>query len=330
MQRQTGSVTPTPIQIAVIGDANVELVLPQLEGMPSFGEEVLVPMMTLRPAGSAANFALCTASLGVNTGFAGRLAVDRFGESVLRAFRETGVNTQWLRLAENEATGLSLVLVREDGERAFITYQGTNANVKLDDVQAILEAKPPPRWLHLAGYHLLERLRGKDAIRLLDQAQENGITTSLDTGWDPLGWKSETLSDVKSLLEFVDVFFPNAAEVTAITGEKSAHRGAQSLIKKGATSVVVKLGAKGSQLVTQKDTRKIPAFEVPVIDTTAAGDAFNAGFAVSMLQGSSLVHATIFATAVAALRVSRKPSQSLFPNLQETTAFLMRHRPLDT
>ncbi len=330
MQRQTGSVTPAPIQIVAIGDANVELVFPQLKEMPVFGQEVLVPNMTFRPAGSAANFALCAASLGVNTGFAGRLAVDRFGESVLRAFRETGVNTQWLRLVEKETTGLSLVLVREDGERAFITYQGTNANVALDDVQPVFKAKPPPRWLHLAGYYLLERLRGKDAIWLLEKAQQKGITTSLDTGWDPRGWTAETLTDIQNLLEFVDIFFPNEAEVTAITGEKNVLKGAQVLMKMGATSIVVKLGSKGSQLVTQKDTRKIPAFEVPVIDTTAAGDAFNAGFAVSMLQGSSLVHATIFATAVAALRVSRQPSQSLFPNLQETTAFLMRHRPLDT
>jgi sugar/nucleoside kinase (ribokinase family) len=330
LSRRTGTFVQSVVQILAVGDANVEIVLHEIQRLPRFGREEVVPRMVYRAAGSAANFAICAAELGSNTGFAGCLAVDRFSEVVIRAFRDAGVNTQCLRLVEDESTGVTIALIREDGERALITYQGTNTRVTLDNLLSCLKSEAPPRWLHLAGYHLLDQLRGKPAQTLLKIAQDIGITTSLDTGWDPAGWSTETISTLHDTLQFVDVFFPNQAEVRALTEERSPRKGAEQLLELGATAIVVKLGLKGCHVVTKQDQRKIPAFPVDVIDTTAAGDAFNAGFAVSMLSGATLARAAVFANAVAALRISRSPNQSLFPNLQETTAFLMRQRPLET
>lgn len=330
MTSKLGTVAPAAVQLVAAGDANVELVLPQLQNLPRFGQEVVVPEMTLRAAGSAANFALCAASLGASAGFAGSLAIDQFGEVVIRAFREAGVNIQWTHFVENQSTGISVAFVREDGERSFVTFQGTNAHVTLHDLQGCLDADSPPRWFHLAGYHLLDQIRGANAKLLLKKARDQRITTSLDTGWDPAGWTTKTVTELHEVLPFVDVFFPNEAEVRALTGMRSPRKGALRLLEIGALTVVVKMGAKGCLLVTKEDQRLIPAFEVEVVDTTAAGDAFDAGFAVSMLSGVTLARSAVYATAVAALRASRDPTQSLFPSLQETTAFLMRKRPLDT
>lgn len=183
--------------------------------------------------------------------------------------------------------------------------------------------------MHLAGYHLLDSIQGEPTIKLLRLAQEQGATTSLDTGWDPKGWPKDGIDALLSILQFVDVFFPNADEVKALTGEKGYRKGTQKLIDAGTSALVVKLGNKGCLLATKRDKHVIPAFEVDVIDTTAAGDAFNAGFAVSMLAGATMGRAAVFANAVAALRISRQPHQPLFPTLQETTAFLMRKRPLE-
>ena len=187
VERKTVAPASAVMQLAVVGDANVELVLPRLLAIPRFGHELVVPEMTLRAAGSAANFALCAASLDARTGFAGCLGIDRFGEIVLQAFRDAGVDTQWLRLLEDQPTGISVALVRRDGERSFVTYQGTNARLTLQDVKGCCEGATPPRWLHLGGYHLLEQLRGTPAMQLLEAARKKGIATSLDTGWDP-GW----------------------------------------------------------------------------------------------------------------------------------------------
>ena len=279
--------------------------------------------------GSATNFALCAAHLGVKTGFVGRIAVDKFGEVVLKALREADIDTRGLRLVEDSETGITAALVRNDGERAFVTYQGTNAELDYHDIESCLTIDPPPRWVHLGGYHLLDSLHGKPIIRLLKLAHERGATTSLDTGWDPKGWTKERVNPVLDILQYVDVFFPNADEVKALTAEQGYRKGTQKLIDAGSSAIIVKLGNKGCLLATKRDQHVIPAFEVDVVDTTAAGDAFNAGFAVSMLGGATMGRAAVFANAVAALRISRQSHQPLFPTLQETTAFLMRKRPLE-
>jgi sugar/nucleoside kinase (ribokinase family) len=328
MDRRRGTLIPN-VQLLSIGDANAELAFSPLQQLPRFGQEIVVSQLALRAAGSAANFAICGASLGVKTGFAGRLAVDAFGEVVLKAFRKVNVDTKCLQLAEDSTTGITTAMIRKDGERAFITYQGTIAELDFKVLEKCLQTDTPPRWVHLAGYHLLSSLHGKPAIELLRLAQSRGAITSLDTGWDPAGWSDDTIKQVLEILQCVDVFFPNANELKALTGERNPKKGAKILLEGGAPALVVKLGAKGCLLATKQDRHLIPAFDVSVVDTTAAGDAFDAGFAVSMLSGATMGRAAVFANAVAALRVSRHDIHPLFPSLEETSAFLMRHRPLD-
>jgi sugar/nucleoside kinase (ribokinase family) len=329
MERRLGSLAPAVVQLVSIGDANVELVFSPLDEMPRFGQEVVVSDLHFRAAGSAANFALCSASLGVKTGFTGRLAVDFFGEVVLKAFRDANVDTQCLQLVEDSTTGVTAAMIRQDGERGFVTYQGTIAELETKALETCLQSNTPPRWVHLAGYHLLKSLQGKPAKQLLKLAQSRGATTSLDTGWDPDNWSGQTVEEILDLLSHVDVFFPNTDEVKALTGDDNPRKGAAKLLDSGAPTLVVKLGAKGCLLATKKDMHLVPGFKVPVVDTTAAGDAFDAGFAVSMISGATMGRAAVFANAVAALRVSRRSDQSLFPTLQETSAFLMRNRPLE-
>lgn len=329
MEPRVGTLVPTVVQLLSIGDANVELVFSPMEKMPRFGQEAISSNLSLRAAGSAANFAMCAASLGVKTGFAGRLAVDAFGEMVLKAFRDVNVDTRCLQLVEDSATGVTAAIVGEDGERGFITYPGTIAELQFEVLKDCLKTGTPPRWVHLAGYHLLSSLRGKPAVQLLKLAQSRGATTSLDTGWDPHGWSDEAIDTVLDALRFVDVFFPNTDEVKALTKERSPRKGAEKLLGAGAPTLVVKMGAKGCLLATKQDQQMVVGFDIKVVDTTAAGDAFDAGFAASMISGATMVRAAVFANAVAALRVSRDVNQSLFPSLQETSAFLMRHRPLE-
>ncbi|MDO8055860.1 MAG: carbohydrate kinase family protein [Candidatus Hermodarchaeota archaeon] len=156
MEKRNSGIISTVVQILAIGDANAELAFAPIESLPRFGREVIVPHIALRAAGSATNFALCAAHLGVKTGFAGRLAVDRFGEIVLKALRDADIDTRGLRLVEDSETGITVALVRKDGERAFVTYQGTNAELDYQDLESCLTTDPPPRWVHLGGYHLLD------------------------------------------------------------------------------------------------------------------------------------------------------------------------------
>ncbi len=320
---------PAAKQILAIGDANVELGFSDLTNMPSFGQEIITPKFFLRAAGSAANFAICSANLGVKSGFVGCIAVDQFGEVVLNAFRNAKVDTQCLRLMEDSSTGVTVTMSSEAGDCAVLSYPGTNAQITLDMVKTCLKKDPPPRWVHLAGYPLLRSIQGRPAASILELARSRGVTTSLDASWQLGDWTDKTIQTIETILQFVDIFFPNAVVVKALTEEKSPRKGAQQLLEAGAPTLVIKLGSKGCLLATKSDQRMVPAFNMNALDTTAAGDAFNAGFAVSMLSGAAMSRAAIFANAVAALYVSRQPNQTLFPTLQETTAFLMRKRPLD-
>jgi sugar/nucleoside kinase (ribokinase family) len=136
------------------------------------------------------------------------------------------------------------------------------------------------------------------------------MTTSLDTGWDPTGqW------DVAETLQWVDVFLPNEEEVSAMTGEKNLSRAASKLLAKGPSAIVIKRGPQGCTVATREGSIDIPAFKVKPIDTTGAGDAFDAAFIFGFLRGKTLTECARYGNAAGALKTLRSGCEGL-PDLK--------------
>ncbi|MBU2670406.1 sugar kinase [Actinoplanes bogorensis] len=277
--------------ILVVGDANPDLLL-RGDVRPRFGqEEQLLTGADLVLGGSAAITAVGCAKLGLRTALLAAAGEDVFGALVREQLTAHDV-----RLLSPPAagvpTGLTVVLSETD-DRAMLTLPGTIAALSPADVTAELLARA--RHVHVSSLYLQPALAAGLA-EVFVRAHRGGLTTSLDTNWDPTGeWASIT-----EILEHTDVFLPNAAELLAVTGAATPGEGAAKLIATGAT-VVMKDGARGARAWWHGGESAAPGTPVAVVDTTGAGDSFNAGFLAARLSGHDLPEALRWATVAGAL-----------------------------
>lgn len=264
----------------VVGDLNIDLILSGLPRLPRFGEEVLATGLVQRLGGSAANFAVCCARLGLKVAFVANVGRDEFGDFLRGKLQEWGVTTDYVRRHPDLATGITVSLSGAR-DRAFVTYVGTIDSLEGRDVSRALLQRS--RHVHIASYFLQTRLQA-GCRDLVTACHEAGATVSLDTGFDPdESWDSGLLD----LLPEVDIFLPNEVEAQAITETPSVDA-AFAVLCAMTDVVALKVGADGALACSEGETVHVPAFAVDVVDTTCCGDAFDAGFIDGLLAGMSL------------------------------------------
>lgn len=285
---------PTPdFDLLVLGDLNPDLVLTG-DAAPAFGQkEKLIDDAALAVGSSAGIFACGAARLGLRTAFLGVVGDDEFGAFMRRALDGRGVDTRGLAVDPALKTGLSVILSRGD-DRAILTYAGSIAALRLEHLDLAL--LPRARHLHLASYFLLDGLR-PSVPRLFDAARASGLTTSLDTNYDPSERWDGGLSEV---LARTDVFFPNATEARAITGAPDP-QAALAALARAVPTVALKLGAAGGLARCGAETVRAPSLPGRVVDTTGAGDSFDAGFLAGWLRRLPLEHCLRLACACGSL-----------------------------
>jgi argininosuccinate lyase len=298
--------------IAVVGNVNVDLIVSTASELPPPGAEWRVGSVELRTGGAAANTALALSALGTPPCIAGCVGDDRLGRLLLDDLSRAGV--EGIVVAPDTPTGVSVAFEAPDRDRSFLTALGALATF---DPSLVPEACLERRFVLLCGYFLSPRMRGAAAQRLLGTARERGASTLLDVGWDPEGWPAPTRHEVIALLPLVDVFLPNEAEAIALTGATEPAEAARRLQRASAGWVVVKLGAQGCIAAGPDDTElAVAAPEVDVLDTTGAGDAFNAGVLHALARGDDWPEALRLATRVASTVISR-PSADRYPRIEE-------------
>ena len=239
---------------------------------------------------SAVIFACGCARLGLKTAFIGKVGEDLFGQFMLDSMGDRGIDTSGIIMDSSIGTGLSVILASK-GDRAILTYPGVIPTLKYSDIQ--INVIKNSRHLHLSSFFLLDCLR-PDIPKLFKQARKLGLSTSLDTNFDP----SEKWNDgLDEALEYVDVFLPNEAEVKAVTGNNNELDALLALSKR-IENVVVKLGADGAIGKRKgQEMFKQETVSVKVIDTVGAGDSFDAGFVYGFLYGWPFQKAIKFAVA---------------------------------
>jgi ribokinase len=279
----------------VVGDANPDVVL-RGDVVPRFGQvEQLVDSAQLTLGGSAAIVACGLARLGVRTALVSVVGNDSYGEYVRLALAEAGVLTQWVRTDPTTPTGLSVVL-SAPGDRAILTFPGTIPTLRADVID--VDWFTGVRHVHVASPFLQPELT-RGLPDLLAAAHTAGATTSLDPNWDPTGeWTS-----VRHLLPYLDVLLPNDAELLALHGDPSAtlDAAAAAITAQGVT-VVAKCGSDGGRLWAPDGQRHhVPTTPTTVVDTTGAGDSFDAGYLMARLDGQDLWTCLAYAVAAGSL-----------------------------
>jgi sugar/nucleoside kinase (ribokinase family) len=263
-----------------VGDLNVDIIFSGIERLPELGTEVLTEDLSLRVGGSTANVAAFAAQLGLNVALVARVGNDPYGDFALEGMRALGVDVGHVRRDPTLKTGATAALSTTE-DRAFVTYVGTIAGVRAEDVSA--EVLQSARHIHVGSFFLQDRLR-PDLPRLLADARTGGLTVSLDPGFDPRDRWDAGLIEVLGL---VDVFLPNEIEAMQIT-ERGAIPEAGKVLAERCPLVAIKAGAEGAWGFRGEEMVHLLPPDVEVVETTCCGDAFNAGFLFAFLQGKPL------------------------------------------
>ena len=262
--------------VLVAGEINPDLILTG-DVRPEFGQvEKLVDSATLTIGSSSAIFACGAARLGLKVGFIGVCGQDVFGRFMLDEMSKRDVDIGNVIVRPDGSTGMSIIL-NQASDRAILTHLGLMPELRASDVSDALLGDA--RHLHVASYFLQTNLQ-PELPELFQRAHSFGLTTSLDTNYDP----SEQWLGFDDLLSVTDVFLPNQTEALSITKSSDVETAAKVLGRK-AKVVTIKLGANGA-LACQKDSiARSSSIPVDVVDTVGAGDSFDAGFLYGYLNG---------------------------------------------
>ena len=252
--------------------------------------------------------------MGLRVGFCGVVGDDPFGRFMREELTTRGVDVSGLVLDPARPTGVTVVLSRPD-DRAMLTSLGTIADLSAAHLDKDLLRRA--RHVHVSSYFLQDALR-PGLPGLFEGAHAAGATTSVDPNWDPAeSWDSGLLELVSS----VDVFLPNSAEARLITGIDDIDIAAQSLAAR-ASVVAIKFGDGGGMVQQGEEAVRVPGIAVDVVDTTGAGDTFDAGFLAGRLQGWSLERALAFANICGGLSCRAAGGTDAQPTMEEALARL--------
>jgi sugar/nucleoside kinase (ribokinase family) len=270
------------LDVIVAGDSAADLLL---SGVPPLedGKEKWISGANLVLGGSSSITAYNLAKLGARVGFASVLGDDVVGHFVRSRLASAGLNLEELRHVRTPGSGLTVWCSRGEwgAARAGITYAGTIAELRARHIRSAYLSRAA--HLHVGAYFLLTALHA-EAPALFRRARRLGLTTSLDCNWDP---SEKWDSNIRGVLAHTDLFFPNEAEALRLTGRRSVRAAAEDLGRL-ARVVAVKQGDRGVFLQSPLGWLEIPARKVKAIDTTGAGDSFNAGFLEAYVRGEDL------------------------------------------
>jgi len=280
--------------------------------------------------GAPMNTIVGTARLGASAGAITVVGNDPFGRFLLNELKRNGVDVSHVKIKENVRTTLAFVVNEpETGERTFIFYRapwvrGTSVDVMLpEDVD--YEYVSSAKILHVSGFALSSNPSRKSILSAIIHAKESGVKVSFDPTLRLDVWRSENAIKrvYRRILRLSEIAMFSREEAEFIFETKEPERAADRALKYGVEIVGIKLGEMGS-LIKTRDGKSIytPAFKVKAVDTTGAGDGWNAGLLVGLLRGWDLEKCAMVANAVGALVVTKHGAITALPYRDELNKFL--------
>ncbi|HMR97773.1 MAG TPA: sugar kinase [Anaerolineales bacterium] len=302
-----------PYDLLVAGEINPDLILSG-NVLPEFGQvEKLVDSAALTIGSSSAIFACGAARLGLKVAFIGVCGDDVFGKFMLDEMSKRIVDVRHVIVRKDGQTGLSVILNNEI-DRAILTHSGLIAELQASDITDSLLAQA--RHLHVASYFLQTKLQ-PDLPALFKRARSLGLTTSLDTNYDP----SEKWIGFDELLAVTNIFLPNEAEAKSLTGADNVDEAANRL-KVKVEAVAIKLGKDGALGISKSGRVRTNSIPVNVVDTVGAGDSFDAGFIYGYLNQWELEKSLRLACVCGALSAQQAGGTNGQPALDEAMKYV--------
>ncbi len=302
--------------IVVVGSINLDLVATSAR-VPLPGETLSGTSFATFNGGKGANQAFGAARLGYPVKLVGKVGDDSFGAGLKAGLRKAGVDVKAVAV-EKGSSGVALINLGGDGQNSIVVVPGANGKMLPKDVSR------HSRILKSAGMILAQLeipLITVEALAVF--AHRFGIPMMLDP--------APARELPPGLLQLLTWITPNESEARTLCGLDSseaitpatAQRCAETLLSRGAKNAVIKMGEKGSFVATADGVRQmVPAFAVKPVDSTAAGDAFNAAFAAALLSGKPALEAARYGAAVSAISVTRNGAQPSMPTGAEVRKFL--------
>jgi ribokinase len=308
--------------VAVVGSLNMDFVV-RTKRLPAAGETALGHGFQMLPGGKGANQAFAAAKLGlgsVTVRMAGRVGMDLFGDRLKASLSGAGVDVSAVHTSRSQPTGVALITVDDAGQNQIVVAAGANHEITPRDVEALRRVV---KGASAALFQLETPLAAVAAA--LKMARGEGARTILDPA------PAQSLS--RDVLESVDILTPNEGEACLLLGRapervgiEDANGMTEALSALGSRMVALKMGDRGCFFRGAGEAFHVPAFVVEAVDSTAAGDTFNAALAVALAEGSPIPHALRFASAAAAISVTRMGAQASAPSRAETDRFLEDRR----
>jgi ribokinase len=312
-------------RLLVIGSANVDYVA-FVADAPRPGETVTGTRFATHPGGKGANQAYAAARLGAPVALVARVGRDPQGEWLTGHLAAGGVDTRFVTADEKASTGVALIVVDGRGENSIVVAPGANGRLTPDDIE-----RCAPLFRDAAAVLLQLEVPLETVTAAAKRARAAGCTVVLDPA------PARALPD--ALLGLVDYLTPNETELLALAGvdrdsASGTERGAipperiialgRALRSRGPGRVVAKIGAGGAWIIGSGVEQHVAAPRVDVVDTTAAGDVFNAAFAAALLDGAGEPEALEWAVSAAACSVTREGAQSSMPTAGDVAAARLR------
>ncbi len=298
--------------VIVVGSLNMDLVV-RAPKIPRPGETVLGSDFKQVPGGKGANQADAAAKLGAETAMLGAVGKDSMGSQLIRSLEKDGVNVDKVLVKDNLPTGVAAIVVEDSGNNAITVAPGANSGFTPDDLSDMDDVFKRAKVMLVQLETPIETVR--TALRM---ARKNNVTTILNPA------PAIELDD--EIFSLVDILTPNETELELLSGMDTSNierveAAGKHLIQKGVSRLIVTLGSQGSIHIGNNSIKLYPAYNVKAVDTTAAGDSYNAALAVSISKGESLEDAIKFATKVGAMTVTKHGAQTSLPLVEEVEEF---------
>lgn len=301
-------------KILVAGSSNIDFVVGVKE-MPEKGETIICKSFANIPGGKGANQACACGKLEGECTFLSALGSDSMGDMMMDSLRSAHVDTTRIRRIDGVPSGMAMIMVNEEGENSIVVIPGANA---MCDKLYFDENKDA---LHASEIVLAQLETPVDSIyALLIEAKKLGKLTVLNPAPAPDSIPDEVLKNL-------DFITPNETELSKLSGLPTQTMdeiaaAANALIQRGVKNVLVTIGSRGALLCNAQGSTHFPTVKATAVDTTAAGDTFNAAFAVALSEGTEVPKAIRFANIAASISITRKGAQTSIPSRQEVDAML--------